>query len=97
MPEFCGVILNEEKMNLKKTAIVTGGSRGLGREMVLNLAKEQHNIIFSYHSQKEKADEVIEEVKQFGVKAVAFPYDANDLKSGEEFLQNVVKYQEENY
>lgn len=97
MPEFCGVILNEEKMNTKKTAIVTGGSRGLGREMVLNLAKEQHNIIFSYHSQKEKADEVIEEVKHYGANAVAFHYDANDLKSGEEFLQNVVKYQEENY
>ncbi|MFL9845588.1 SDR family NAD(P)-dependent oxidoreductase, partial [Flavobacterium rhizosphaerae] len=39
-----------------KIAIVTGGSRGLGRDMVINLAKKGNNIIFTYHSNKVEAD-----------------------------------------
>ena len=75
-----------------KTAIITGGSRGLGRDMALNLAKNGINIIFSYHSNKKKANEVIEEIKALGQEAVAFPFDANDYKSGQSFINNATAY-----
>lgn len=75
-----------------KTAIITGGSRGLGRDMALNLAKEGVHIIFSYVKNKSRAHEVISEIESLGQKAMAFPFDANHYKSGEEFIAKVTDY-----
>ncbi|WP_299624497.1 SDR family oxidoreductase [uncultured Tenacibaculum sp.] len=82
-------------MSTKKTAVVTGGSRGLGREMILNLAENNFDIIFSYHSNKAKAEEVINEVKALGSEAVAFPFDANNLENTTSFIQAITAYQKE--
>lgn len=76
----------------QKTAIITGASRGLGRDMALNLAKDGVNIIFSYHSNDKKAKEVILEIESVGQKAVAFPFDANNYKSGQEFMVKATDY-----
>lgn len=76
----------------QKTAIITGASRGLGRDMALNLAKDGVNIIFSYHKNETKAKEVISEIEGLGQKAVAFPFDANEFKSGQEFISKATSY-----
>ncbi len=76
----------------QKTAIITGGSRGLGRDMALNLAKNGVNIIFSYHKNTDKANEVISEIKALGQKAIAFSFDANDYQSGKVFIDNATDY-----
>lgn len=76
----------------QKTAIITGASRGLGRDMALNLAKDGVNIIFSYNNNKEKAQEVISEIEAIGQKAIAFPFDANNYKSGQEFIAKATDY-----
>ncbi|MGY6648505.1 SDR family NAD(P)-dependent oxidoreductase [Wenyingzhuangia sp. IMCC45574] len=75
-----------------KTAIITGASRGLGRDMAINLAKNGVNIIFSYYQNKEKAQEVISEIEALGQKAVAFPFDANQPESGAAFLKQATDY-----
>ncbi|WP_298427890.1 SDR family oxidoreductase [uncultured Kordia sp.] len=80
-----------------KTAIITGGSRGLGRDMAINLAQNGINIIFSYHSNVAKANEVISEIETLGQKAIAFPFDANNYESGQEFVKKATDYlQQEN-
>lgn len=76
----------------QKTAVITGASRGLGRDMAINLAKDGVNIIFSYHSNTKKAKEVILEIEALGQKAVAFPFDANEIESSKEFIKNVTEY-----
>ncbi|WP_298897098.1 SDR family oxidoreductase [uncultured Psychroserpens sp.] len=81
----------------QKTAIITGASRGLGRDMALNLAKDGANIIFSYHSNEAKAKEVISEIESLGQKAIAFPFDANDYNSGKEFISKATAYLNEEY
>lgn len=59
-------------MNLQnKIALVTGGSRGIGREIALGLSREGANIAITYNSNSVKALEVVEELKQNGVKAIA--------------------------
>ncbi len=78
----------------QKTAIITGASRGLGKDMALNLAKDGVNIIFSYHTNEEKAKEVILEIEALGQKAIAFPFDANDFKSGQQFIAKSIAYLE---
>lgn len=75
-----------------KTAIITGGSRGLGRDMAMNLAKDGANIIFSYHQNESKAKEVIAEIEAIGQKAVAFKFDANDFRSGQALIESATEY-----
>ncbi|MBC2845730.1 SDR family NAD(P)-dependent oxidoreductase [Winogradskyella flava] len=80
-----------------KTAIITGGSRGLGRDMALNLAQHGIDIIFSYHSNITKANELIDEIKITGQDAKAFQFDANDFKSGQIFIENATAYLKEKH
>ncbi|MHA1071840.1 SDR family NAD(P)-dependent oxidoreductase [Enterobacter ludwigii] len=72
-------------LNLKhRTAIVTGGATGLGREFVLSLAKEGVNICFTYLRDEECPELLIEQVKSTtDVKIIAMKTDLADEKSRE--------------
>lgn len=75
-----------------KIALVTGGSRGLGKNMVIALAKKGIDIVFTYNSNKEAADKVIEEVKALGQTATAFQLDTSNTKLFDNFIQEVTGY-----
>ncbi|MDO1449718.1 SDR family oxidoreductase [Rhodocytophaga aerolata] len=75
-----------------KTAIVTGGSRGLGRDMVINLARNGNNIIFTYRNNKVEADKVVQEVVSIGQKARAFQLDVSDIKTFDTFVVQVSQH-----
>jgi NAD(P)-dependent dehydrogenase (short-subunit alcohol dehydrogenase family) len=75
--------------NNAKIALVTGGSRGLGRNMVLALAKKGINVVFTYNSQKEAAEEVVKEVEALGVKAAALQLNAGDVKGFPKFISTL--------
>ena len=55
----------------KKIALITGGSRGLGKEMALELAKAGNDIVITYNSSPDLAKEVVEQIKAIGGRAVA--------------------------
>lgn len=61
---------------MSKISLVTGGSRGLGRNTVLNIARQGGDVIFSYLSKVEEARSVVAEVQALGRKAVALQLDA---------------------
>lgn len=69
-----------------KIALITGGSRGLGKSMAIQLANYGNDIIITYHSQKEMADEVVSLIESTGRKAAALQYDSADFKSLDLFL-----------
>ena len=75
-----------------KTAIITGGTRGLGYDMAINLAKQGNNVIFSYANNEQKAQEVVSEMEALGVKSAAFAFDANQPESGRSFVQQSAEY-----
>lgn len=81
----------------QKKAIITGGSRGLGRDMALNLAKDDVDIIFTYHSNEAKANEVISEIRALGRKAKAFVFDANQPQSSKTLMSDITAYLEDTY
>lgn len=54
-----------------KIALVTGGSRGIGKEIALGLASRGANVAITYNSNESLAQEVVEEIKELGVKAIA--------------------------
>jgi NAD(P)-dependent dehydrogenase (short-subunit alcohol dehydrogenase family) len=80
-----------EELKLNKIAIVTGGSRGIGRNTVESLAKRGVNVIFTYHSCSEEAESVVAEAKQAGAEAIALRLDAGDIGSFDGFLDEVKK------
>jgi NAD(P)-dependent dehydrogenase (short-subunit alcohol dehydrogenase family) len=79
-----------EKKN--KTALVTGGSRGLGKNMAIAIAKKGIDLVITYNSNKEAADKVVAEIKSLGQKAVAFQLDTGDTKSFDNFIKQLTTY-----
>ena len=72
-----------------KIALVTGGSRGLGKNSAISLAKKGIDVILTYHSKKEEALAVVAQIEQTGQKAVAIQLDAGNIKSFEAFYKQV--------
>jgi NAD(P)-dependent dehydrogenase (short-subunit alcohol dehydrogenase family) len=70
-----------------KIAIVTGGSRGIGRNIVENLARRGVDTIFTYHTHAADAETVVAEVKD--AKAVALQLDTGDVASFDAFVSSV--------
>ncbi|RCK10921.1 SDR family NAD(P)-dependent oxidoreductase [Bacillus licheniformis] len=60
------------KMLENKTAVVTGASRGIGRAIALDLAKNGANVVVNYAGNEAKANEVVDEIKALGRDAFAF-------------------------
>ena len=76
-------------MTTNKIALVTGGSRGLGKDMALNLSKKGIDVILTYNSKKEEALAVVTEIGKTGQKAAALQLDAGDVKSFDTFFNEV--------
>ena len=72
-----------------KIAIVTGGSRGLGRNTVLSLAKRGVDSIFTYNSNQAEAAKVVDLVAAAGHKAIALQLDTGRVGTFDPFVQSV--------
>jgi 3-oxoacyl-[acyl-carrier protein] reductase len=70
-----------------KTAIITGGARGIGKSIAMTLAAEGANIVINYTRSSKEAEEVVEEAKKLGVSALAVKADVS--KNDE--IENLVK------
>src|SRR6202030_1035235 len=75
----------------RKIAIVTGGSRGLGRNTVLHLAKRGVRSIFTYNSNRAEADKVVAAAGAAGSRAIALQLDTGDVSAFETFVASVRK------
>lgn len=65
--------------NTTKIGLITGGSRGLGRDMALSMARKGTDILLTYHSRASEAQTVVDEIRAMGRKAVALQLDAGDV------------------
>lgn len=72
-----------------KIALITGGSRGLGRSMAEHLAAHGTDIIFTYHSRKDEADKVIAAIEAKGRKAVALQLDVAQHETFSAFAEDL--------
>ena len=70
-----------EKELENKTAFVTGGSRGIGEAIAVKLAENGADVVITYVSSAEKAEEVVRKIESFGVKGLAIKADANDAEN----------------
>jgi NAD(P)-dependent dehydrogenase (short-subunit alcohol dehydrogenase family) len=72
-----------------KIAIVTGGSRGLGRNTVINLARRGVPSIFTYNSNRAEADKVVSAAGEAGAKAIAIQLNTGSVSTFDAFVQSV--------
>ncbi|TDW48043.1 NAD(P)-dependent dehydrogenase (short-subunit alcohol dehydrogenase family) [Flavobacterium sp. 270] len=72
-----------------KIALVTGGSRGLGKNMAMAIAKKGLDVIITYNSKKEEADDVVKEIENLGQKAAAIQLNVADSKTFGSFFESV--------
>lgn len=85
--------MENEKVGTRqdKVAIITGGSRGLGRNTAVNLARRGVDIIFTYYSNQTEADAFIREAETIGRKVAGFRLDTGDIRSFDGFVGEVRK------
>lgn len=72
-----------------KITLITGGSRGLGRSMALNVADKGQDVIVTYHSKKAEAESVVKEIEAKGRKAAALQLDVSKTAAFDGFADAV--------
>lgn len=83
-------------MATNKIVLITGGSRGLGKNMALAAARKGLDVVITYHSNKEEAQKVVQEIQSAGQKAAALQLDTGVVKSFDPFvteLRNTLQQQ----
>ncbi|MDC7286549.1 3-oxoacyl-[acyl-carrier-protein] reductase [Blautia schinkii] len=76
-----------------KIALVTGASRGIGREIAITLAKEGAEVIINYNGSQERAEEVKQTIEAGGGKASLFQCNVSDFAACEAMVKEIIKEQ----
>ncbi|HEY4600159.1 MAG TPA: 3-oxoacyl-[acyl-carrier-protein] reductase [Cerasibacillus sp.] len=74
-----------------QVALVTGASRGIGREIALELARHGAHVAVNYAGSKEKAESVVQEIEALGRKAIAIQADVKDESSVKQMVKEVTQ------
>ena len=74
-----------------KVAIVTGGSRGIGRAIALEFADRGAAVVVNYNKSPESAEEVVKKIQEAGGKAAAFQADVSDFKQAESLIKFAIE------
>jgi len=74
-----------------KTVLVTGGGRGIGKEICLAFAKLGANIVINYLHSEQKANEVLEEIKQYNVGAIAIQGDVSNFEDSHNLVEKAIE------
>jgi len=73
-----------------KTAIITGGSRGIGKGIAMVFAQHGANVAFTYSSSVESANSLEKELSNYGVKVKSYQSNAADHKESQDLVENVL-------
>jgi len=75
----------------KRVALITGGARGIGKEIGLALAREEWNVAICYRTSENDANETVGQIQEIGSKAYVEQCDVSDSNAAVELVKNVEK------
>ncbi|WP_274476188.1 SDR family NAD(P)-dependent oxidoreductase [Mangrovimonas aestuarii] len=78
-------------MSNSKIVMITGGSRGLGKDMALSIAKKGLDIVITYNSNDDMANRVVKQIEDLGQKAIALQLDVSDSGNFPMFFEKLQK------
>ena len=76
---------------MNKLAIITGGTRGIGKQIALTFAKEGYNIALNYRTENEDLKNTKKEIEENNVKCFTFQGDVTNFKDCEQFVKQIVE------
>jgi NAD(P)-dependent dehydrogenase (short-subunit alcohol dehydrogenase family) len=79
----------QQETDMAKITLITGASRGLGRNAALSIARRGGDIVLTYHSRGEEAQAVVKEIQAMGRKAVALQLDTGHVAGFAQFADNL--------
>ncbi len=82
---------NREKNIMNKTVIVTGGSRGIGAEIVKSLAKENYNVVLNYNKSEEEANKIKEELLKENIQIEIFKADISKREQVKKLIEYTIQ------
>ncbi len=77
--------------NDKKVALVTGGSRGIGKACALELAKAGYDVVINYAGNEEAANKTVSEIKDLGQNAVAKKFDVSNKEAVDAAIAEIIE------
>ena len=76
---------------MNKVALITGATRGIGKQIALTLAKEQYDIVINYRSENEELSEVKKEIEANNVKCITVKGDVSNFKDCENMIKEAIE------
>lgn len=75
---------------MNNVAVITGGTRGIGKQIALELAKNGYDIVTNYRTENDDLKDLINQVEKLGVKINTYKCDVSNFENTEEFIKNVI-------
>ena len=76
---------------MSKVALITGATRGIGKQIALTLAKDEYDIIINYRNENDELKRTIEEIEGNNVKCVAVKGDVSNFEDCEKMIKEVIE------
>ena len=77
--------------NIKKVALITGATRGIGKQIAITLAKEGYNIALNYRKENEDLENAKKEIAELGVEVLAVQGDVSNYEDCERFVKEIIE------
>ena len=77
--------------NIKKVALITGATRGIGKQIAITLAKEGYNIALNYRKENEDLENAKKEIAELGVEVLAIQGDVSKYEDCEGFVKEIIE------
>ena len=75
---------------MNNVAVITGGTRGIGKQIALELDKNGYDIVTNYRTENDDLKDLINQVEKLGVKINTYKCDVSNFENTEEFIKNVI-------